>query len=150
MDQLYKGAEGSWKCETTFVAGAFGPGSPEMKVKTDVKIKKEPGGYWYRGEYKMKKTKTNPEMGGTFMLGYDAGAKTPVNVTYDMMGGYSVEHGAAGATPEMIAFTGDGVMMGQKVKVRETMSRKDKGLEHAFEMDMGKGLQPMGSDVCKK
>src|SRR5450432_4157309 len=47
IDALYKGYEGSWKCDTTFVAGSMGPGSPEMKLKSDVKIKKEMSGFWY-------------------------------------------------------------------------------------------------------
>jgi hypothetical protein len=150
VDQLYKGLEGSWKCETTYNAGAFGPGSPEMKTKSEVTVKKEPGGFWYKGVYKAKKTKTSPEFGATFLLGYDAAAKTATNVTYDNMGGYSVEHGP-GATADKVAFSGDGNMMGSKVKVRETMTHKDpKTVEHTFEVDMGKGFMPMGTDVCKK
>jgi hypothetical protein len=150
VDQLYKSLEGSWKCETTFNANAFGPGSPEMKTKSEVKIKKEPGGFWYKGEYKVKKTKTNPEMAATFLLGYDAGSKSAVNVTYDNMGGYSVETGP-GATADNVAFSGEGHMMGMKTKVKETMVRKDpKTVEHTFEVDMGKGFQPLGVDVCKK
>jgi len=150
IDTLYKGFEGSWKCETTFAANAMGPGSPEMKAKTEVKIKKEKDGFWYKGEYKVKKTKTTPDMAGTFMLGYDGAAKEPVTINVDGMGGYSVEH-ASGATAEKIAFVGDGSMMGSKVKLRETMSAKSaKEMEHAFEVDMGKGFQPMGVDACKK
>src|SRR5207344_278075 len=83
VEQLYKGFEGSWKCESTFPAGAFGPGSPEMKAKSEVKIKKEPGGFWYKGEYKVKKTKTNPDLAATFLLGWDASTKSAVNVNYD-------------------------------------------------------------------
>lgn len=150
VDQLFKAYEGNWKCDTTFPAGAFGPSTPELKVKTEVKIKKEPGGYWYKGEYKMKKTKTNPEMAGTFLLGYDAGAKSVVSVNYNIMGGYALEHGTGG-TAEKVSYSGDGVAMGQKVKVRETMSQKDaKTVEHTMEMDMGKGFQALGTDVCKK
>jgi hypothetical protein len=150
VDALYKSLEGSWKCETTFNAGSFGPGSPEMKAKSEVKIKKEPGGFWYKGEYKIKKTKTNPELGATFLLGYDTGAKAAVSVSYDSMGSFSVEHDP-GATAEKQTLVGDGVMMGMKVKVRETMTRKDpKTEEHSFEVDMGKGFQAMGVDVCKK
>jgi hypothetical protein len=150
VDQLFKSYEGNWKCDTTFPAGAFGPSSAELKVKTEVKIKKEPGGYWYKGEYKMKKTKTNPEMAGTFLLGYDAGSKSVVSVNYNLMGGYALEHGTGG-TAEKVSYSGEGVAMGQKIKVRETMSQKDaKNIEHSMEMDMGKGFQPMGTDVCKK
>jgi hypothetical protein len=150
VDQLYKALEGSWKCESTFNAGAFGPGSPELKLKSEVKIKKEAGGYWYKGEYKVKKAKTNPEMNAVFLLGYDAGLKSAVNVNYDNMGGYAIEH-AADATADKVAFSGDGHMMGSKTKVRETMTRKDpKTVEHTFEVDMGKGFQQLGVDVCKK
>jgi pyruvate/2-oxoglutarate dehydrogenase complex dihydrolipoamide acyltransferase (E2) component len=150
VDALYKGFEGSWKCETTFMAGAMGPGSPEMKTKTEVKFKKEPGGFWYKGEYKMKKTKTTPGLEATIMLGYDGAAKAPVSVSYDNLGSYWLEH-APGATPDKIVFVGDGMMMDMKNKVRETMTKKDaKNVEHTFEVDMGKGFQSFGTDVCKK
>jgi hypothetical protein len=150
IDQFFKGYEGSWKCESTFTAGAFGPGSPETKTKSEVKIKKEPGGFWYKGEYKTKKTKTVPEFGATFMLGYDTAAKEPVDVTLNNMGGYLVAHGP-GATPETVTFTGEQVGMGMKMKVREMMTKKDpKTVEHTFSVDMGKGFQEMGIDVCKK
>ena len=150
MDALFKGFEGSWKCETTFMAGAMGPGSPEMKTKTEVKFKKEPGGFWYKGEYKMKKTKTSPALDATILLGYDGATKAAVSVSYDNLGSFWVEH-APGATADKIAFVGDGGMMDMKAKVRETMTRKDpKTVEHTFEVDMGKGFQPFGTDVCKK
>jgi hypothetical protein len=150
IDALFKGYEGSYKCDTTFVAGSMGPGSPEMKVKSDVKIKKEASGFWYKGEYKVKKSKGFPGMEAMFLLGYDGAAKAPVSVTTDSMGSYTVEH-ASGATADKIVFVGDGSMMNMKSKVRETMERKDpKTVEHTFEVDMGKGFQPMGTDVCKK
>ena len=50
-----------------------------------------------------------------------------------------------------MTFTSDGRMMGQKIKIRETVQKKsDKEIVHKFEVDMGKGFQPMGEDVCKK
>jgi hypothetical protein len=151
VDALFKTWEGSWKCDTTFAANSMGPGSPEMKVKSEVKIKKEPNGFWYKGEYKVKKTKTTPGMAGTFLLGYDPGVKAPVTMNYDDMGGYAMGTGAAGATADKVQFTGEGHMMGMKMKTRETMTKKsDKEMEHTYEMDMGKGFQPMGSDACKK
>jgi hypothetical protein len=150
IDALYKGWEGNYKCDSTFNAGSMGPGSPEIKVKSEVKIKKEPSGFWYKGEYKIKKSKAMPAMDATFLLGWDGVAKAPVNLNYDSMGTYVVEH-APGATPEKISFVGDGAMMGMKVKVREGMTKKDdKTVEHTFEVDMGKGFQAMGTDICKK
>ena len=146
----FKAYEGNWKCDTTFLAGAMGPGSPEMKAKTEVKFKKEAGGFWYRGEYKMKKTKTSPALAATIMLGYDAAAKAAVSVSYDSLGSFWVEH-APGATADKITFVGDGQMNGMKAKVRETMTVKDpKTVEHTFDIDMGRGFQGLGTDVCKK
>ena len=76
--------------------------------------------------------------------------KSATSVSYDNMGGYSVEHGPD-ATADKIAFSGDGNAMGMKVKVRESMTKKDpKTVEHTYEVDMGKGFQLMGTDVCKK
>jgi hypothetical protein len=41
--------------------------------------------------------------------------------------------------------------MGQKIKVKETMGKKDaKNVYHSFEMDMGKGFMKMGDDTCKR
>jgi hypothetical protein len=150
LDTLFKSYVGSWKCDTTFAAGAFGPGSPEAKVKTDVKIKKDLGGYWYKGEFKIKKSKAMPGLEGVFLLGYDPGLKAPINITYDSTGGSAMET-APGATPEKIVFSGDGRMMGMAVKFRETMAPKSaKEMMHVFEADMGKGFQLMGTDECKK
>ena len=71
-------------------------------------------------------------------------------VSYDDMGsaGYETSTGFAGDT---ITFVGEGFMMGQKVKIRETMTRgPDKGAYHKYEADMGKGFQVMGEDTCKR
>ncbi len=152
VDALSKGWVGSYKCDTTFAAGAMGPGSPELKAKSEVKIAKDLGGFWYKGDYKMKKSKTMPmAMEAVFLLGYDAIAKAPINLNYDSMGTFAMEHGAAGATADKISFVGDGQMMGMKIKIREGMTKKDdKTVEHTFEVDMGKGFQAMGTDICKK
>ena len=152
LDTLYKGLEGSWKCDTTMAAGSVGPGSPELKVKSMVKIAKakDLGGMWYRGEYEIKKTKAIPGFKGTFMLGYDAVSKAALNVSYDNTGGAGLATGA-NATGETVTFVGDSYMMGQKMKTRETMTKKGpKEVEHKFEADMGKGFQLMGMDDCKK
>ena len=51
---------------------------------------------------------------------------------------------AMGAGPLTV---GDRSGMGN---TREVMEKKDKGVMHKFELDMGKGFQPMGEDNCKK
>src|SRR3954469_6616418 len=62
LDTLFKSYAGTWKCDTTFPAGGMGPGSPEQKATATVKIQKDKdlGGFWYRGDYMVKKTKTFP------------------------------------------------------------------------------------------
>jgi hypothetical protein len=147
LDTTYKGFEGAWKCDTTFAANAMGPGSPEMKVKTTIKFKKDLGGFWYRGDYEAKKAKDFPGMKGTVYLGHDGKQLLVGNV--DSMGGLS--SGTGMASGDTLTFMEDAFMMGMKVKMRETMQKKSaKEVSHKFEVDMGKGFQPMGEDVCKK
>jgi hypothetical protein len=148
LEAFMKGFEGNWKCDTKFAANAFGPGSPELAVKSSVKIKKDLNGFWYRGEYEMKKTKTTPAMKGYFFIGYDPGTKQALITGMDTMGGLA--SGTGNITGDSATFVEEGFMMGQKIKSREVMEKKDKGVLHKFELDMGKGFQPMGEDNCKK
>ena len=61
------------------------------------------------------------------------------------------ETASAPANADNVTFVGESYMMGQKVKTRETMTKKGpKEVEHKFEADMGKGFQVIGTDVCKK
>jgi hypothetical protein len=143
-----KGAEGSWKCETTIPAGSMGPGSPEMKAPVTAKIKKDFGGFWLIGTYDMKKTKTTPAMKGMFTLGSPDG-KTMVSTNMDSMGGTAWSSGPLG--PDGGTTMGQGIMMGNKVKVRETTQKKsDKEIFHKAEIDSGKGFTVMYEDSCKK
>jgi hypothetical protein len=143
-----KGLEASWKCETTMPAGSMGPGSPETKMATSVKLKKDLGGFFLVGSYEVKKTKTMPGMKGNFYLGAPDG-KTLVSTNVDSMGNTSYTSGPLG--PDSATTTGDGFMMGAKVKVRETVQKKgDKEMSHKVEIDSGKGFVVAGEDNCKK
>jgi hypothetical protein len=152
LDMLFKGFEGNWKCDTTMAPGALGPDSPETKLKANVKIAKarDLGGFWYRGDYEIKKTKLNPGFKGVFMLGYDTGSKSALNLSYDNVGTASLAV-APNAAGESVTFLGESYINGMKAKTRETMSKKGpKEVEHKFEADLGKGFQLMGTDACKK
>jgi hypothetical protein len=147
LDATFKSLEGNWKYDTTFAANAMGPGSPEIKAKTTIKFKKDLGGFWYRGEYETKKTKEFPGMKGTVYLGHDGKQVLTANV--DAMGGMA--SGTGVVSGNTITLNDEGFMMGNKVKMRETIEKKsDKDVIHKFEADMGKGFQPMGEDICKK
>ena len=137
LDATYKALDGNWKCDTTFQANAMGPGSPEIKVKSTIKFKKDLNGFWYRGDYELKKAKDFPGMKGMVYLGHDGKQLLVSNI--DSMGG--VSGGTGTASGDTLTFTEDGHMMGMKVKMRETIQKKS---------DKGKGFQPMGEDVCKR
>jgi hypothetical protein len=144
-----KSLEGNWKCDTKFPAGGMGPGSPEVAAKSTVSIKKDLNGYWYKGSYEVKKTKTVPGMKANFFLGYDPGSKQMIMSGLDSMGGGSFEAGPL--VGDSFTVVGEGYMMGMKSKVRETMTKKsDKEVFHKFEVDLGKGFQSIGEDTCKK
>lgn len=151
FEALMKKFEGDWKCDSKMPAGSMGPGTPEMTTKTIVKISKEKdmNGMWYRGMYNMPKTKSMPGMNGTFMMGWEPGTKQVLVSSFDSMGGASLGTGTASA--DTLTYASEGFMMGQKAKLRETMTFTDaKTAFHKIEADMGKGFQPMGEDSCKK
>jgi hypothetical protein len=152
LAEFMKDVLGSWNCSTTLAAGAMGPGSPEAKVNVKVKFSKEAalGGFFYKGEYKMTKSKDMPmAFAGLFYLGYEPASKQITNASVDNTGAISMGVGPLTATTA--SWSGDGYMMGKKVKTRETMIKDGpKQITHKMEVDMGKGFQFMGEDVCKK
>jgi hypothetical protein len=147
-EAFMKGLDSSWKCESTMPAGSMGPGSPEMKMQVAAKVKKDLGGFFLVGNYEVKKTKTMPGMKGTFTMGAPDG-KTLVSTNMDSMGNTSFTTGPLG--PDGGTTTGEGYMMGNKVKVRETITKKgDKEMYHKVEIDSGKGFAVAGEDNCKR
>ena len=149
LEAFMKGFEGHWHCDTKFAAGAMGPGAPEMSAKSTVKIKKDFGGFSWHGEYNLPKSKMMPAMSGVFQIGHDTGTNMATIVGYDSMGSSFMGIGAMAG--ESVTFTEDGFMMGAKTKIRETMTKKGpKDVVHLYEMDSGRGFQPMGEDTCKK
>jgi hypothetical protein len=149
LEAFMKGFEGSWKCETKFAAGAMGPGSPEITAKTSVKFKKEYGGHSWHGEYAVAKSKTMPAMSGVMQIAYDTGSNQLTMVGYDSLG--SATLGVGPISGDSAVINEDGYMMGMKMKVRETMTKKGpKEVYHKYEIDTGKGFQVMGEDSCKK
>jgi len=140
---------GPWTCETSVPAGAMGPGSPATKARTTIAFKKDLGGFFYRGDFEMK-AKTTPNMKGSVFIGHQPAANLFTFSAVDSMGGveFATSPGFQGDT---IEFTGDAFMMGQKMKVRETITKAGpKEIVHKFEADSGKGFEAMGEDHCKR
>jgi hypothetical protein len=149
FEDFMKGFDGTWKCDTKWPAGAMGPGSPEATVKTTVKFKKELDGFFYRGDYDVKKQKGSPAMKGVFYVGYDPGTSQIVVNSMDSMGGAAF--GTGKIEGDKVTYLSDGYAMGMKVKMREEMAKTGpKAAYHKIEIDMGKGFQLMAEDTCKR
>ncbi len=149
LELFMKGFEGSWKCETEFAAGSTGPGSPEAKGKATLKIRKEFGGFSWHGEYSLAKNEILPAMSGVFQVSYDPSGKQATFVSYDSMGAAMM--GAGPLFGDSVTFAEQGYMLGIKVKVHETITRKSaKEISHKVEIDSGKTFQLMAEDTCKK
>lgn len=146
-----KTLEGTWKCETKRVAGAAGTDAAETIVKSTIKISKEKdmNGLWYRGEHAIPKSKTAPEKRGVFLMGWDPIGKQVLVTTYNNSG--NATFGFGSIAEEMMIVSGEGHLMGKQAKYQETLTRvADGSFVQKFEADLGKGLQPMGENNCKK
>jgi hypothetical protein len=148
FEALAKFFAGNWKCETLMPAGAMGPGSPEMKMPAAVKLKKDLDGFWMTGTWEVKKSKMMPGLKGNIAIGSPDG-KQLVMIAADNMGNSSYTSGPLGADGGTLM--GEGLMMGAKVKARETIQKKgEKEAYHKLEIDTGKGFTLAGEDTCKK
>jgi len=149
LEVFMKGFEGSWKCETEFAAGSTGPGSPDAKGKAALKIRKDFGGFSWHGEYTLAKSEILPAMSGIFQVSYDPSGKQATFVSYDSMGAAMM--GAGPLSGDSVTFVEQGYMLGIKVKVHETMTKKSaKEILHKVEIESGKSFQLMAEDTCKK
>ncbi len=149
LDAFMKGFDGTWKCDSKMFANAMGPGSPEMTGKSTVKFKKDLDGFFWRGEYDMKKTKTTPAMKGIFYVGYDPGSQKFLITGVDNGGGFG--NGAGSVEGETVTFMGENTWGGKKMKTRETMGKTGpKEGFHKIEVDTGSGFAPFAEDTCKK
>lgn len=140
---------GTWKCTSKMhlppEMGGEQTGTSSMAIKKDL------GGYWLVGQWKMGKTKAMPEMKGIIYWGYDPAEKKFVEVSVDSTGSYmrGTSDGPQGGT---WVWSEDGVMMGKKMKSRTTVTQKTPDttqVKSESEMEPGKWV-PMGEDDCKK
>ena len=149
LGEAFKFFDGPWKCVTKFAEGAMGPGSPAVTVNTTVRFKKDLDGWFYRGDYEAPKTKSMPSIKGDLRISYQPGAQVFVMTSHDNTG--AVEYATSpGFRGDSIAFTGEAYMMGQKMAVRETMTKRGKECSHTTEIDRGKGFEAVGEDSCKR
>jgi hypothetical protein len=140
---------GNWKCSSKMHLPPEMGG--EQTGTSTMTIKKDMGGYWVVGQWKMAKTKTMPEMKGNIYWGYDPAEKNFVELGVDSTGGYmrGTSDGPQGGT---WVWNEDGMMMGKKMKSRTTVTQKTPDttqVKTEMEAEPGKWV-PMGEDDCKK
>ena len=135
--------EGSWKCDTKFAANAFGPGSPEVMAKSSVKFKKDLEGFFYRGEYEIKKQKgVEMPMKGIFYIGYDPGSAQVVVTGVDTMGG--VGTGAGKIEGDAVTYTGEQYIDGDEGQdPRDDGQARAEGRLPQARDGHGQGLRPV-------
>ena len=150
VDALYGALAGSWACETTFPAGAQGPGSPEIQASGTLTVAEDLGGFWYRGVYETKETPTMPVFRVEFFLGYGAGTDLAFLVGVDNIGGTSTAT-SAGWDGDVLTYEGTGYAMGYPVATRESMTRHGTDeVIHRLELDVGAGYEPKVESVCSR
>jgi hypothetical protein len=150
LEAGFKFFDGVWKCDTRFAANAFGPGSPEMTTRSTVRFKRDYDGYFYRGEYEIKKAKGMPGFRATLFVGYQPAAHVFTVTSVDTSGSTELAT-SPGFEGDTITFTGQAYLNGQTVKMRESMTKRGaKEVGHKLEADLGKGLQVIGEDSCKR
>ncbi|HEV8254476.1 MAG TPA: DUF1579 family protein [Vicinamibacteria bacterium] len=147
MDKL-KWFSGTWSCEGQFAGGM---GMPAHPTKARVTTKSDLDGFFYSVRYEEEKTKDNPmPYRGAGFWGYDRETKKYTSIWADNMGGGAPQT-SAGWEGDKLVFSGDATMMGKKMGVRDTFTRKgDNELVHMGEMQMDGKWSKMSEETCKK
>ena len=138
--------EGTWKCEVTFPAGD--DGADRGQGQGDRQVQEGHGRLLLEGRLRGRQAEGRSPAGRSVLGRLGAPALSEITFTsVDSMGGSTLESGKPEA--DSVTTTGEGYMMGHKVKIRETLWHKDKTGGHNAEMDMGKGWMSMGKDECR-
>jgi hypothetical protein len=140
---------GSWNCDGKMAAGPWGP---EMKATSTLGFKLTMNDFYMSIDGDQKIAGPQPmSMSFHGMNGWDPMSKKLMRNDYDSTGGY-VALSSPGWEGDKIVFSGEGMMMGKKMKMRHTMAKKgDAEFVSTFETIGADGKpSPMGEDVCKK
>ena len=138
---------GNWACTGE---GAMEPGGPMMKMDSSVQSTTGLGGFWQTGTVKGSPMGGMPPFEGMFHMTWDPVARNYVMFWVDNMGGWSQSR-ATGWQADKIVFTGDWQMGTQKMKTRDTFTRKPDGtMNHFSEMEAGGKWTKMMDETCRK
>jgi hypothetical protein len=131
---------GSWSCKGAQHAGAFGP---EGKVASALKMKLDLAGFWLD----VVGTATSGPMKGHESFHSLAGWDGTQHTRYDFQPGGMVHLTSKGWEGDNLVFEGDGVIGGQKMAFKHTITKKgDNAFASVFESD-GK---PLLEETCTR
>ena len=138
---------GNWSCSGE---GAMEPGGAMMKMDSRVTGATSLGGFWQSGTVKGAAMGGMPPFEGQFHMTWDPAAKQYVMLWVDNMGGWSQSRSPAWAGDKLV-FTGDSQMGAQKMRTRDTFTKKADGtLGHIAEMEAGGKWVKMMDETCRK
>src|SRR5262249_45316045 len=121
IDAAYKWMAGNWKCTGKAFATPF---SPEHATESTFAVKADLDGFWYRADFAEKKNKAVPHPPrGTGFFGWDANKKKLVSYFVDNMG-MAIAQTSDGWKGDTITFSGAMEAMGQKMSIRDTVTKK--------------------------
>jgi hypothetical protein len=112
---------GDWACMGKTFASPIGP---EHATVAKVSSRRDLGGWWISFRYEELKSAANPApYQAAGVLGYDPGEKVFLERCQDSMGG-SCQQSSPGWAGDVLTFEGPGIVGGQKLRFRDTFTRK--------------------------
>lgn len=142
---MAKGMEGTWKCTGKAVMGPA-----PMDFTANITIKLELDKFWMQTQFSGTAGKVSYKF--TSYTGYDAMGKKWHRMGVDNMGAARMSE-SSGMTDGKMIWEGNGMQMGQTVKLRDTeeMTKDGKTFHTVGEMSMDGKTWKMGHDAtCKK
>lgn len=131
---------GTWNCKGVHHAGPMGP---EMKTSTRLEMKLELAGFWLQ----VKGTARGGPMKGKELFEGFASWDGTQHIRFDFSPGGMQKFTAKGWDGDKLVFEGEGMMGGQKMALRHTITKKgDDTWDSNFESD-GK---PMIDETCTR
>jgi len=125
-----KPLQGRWTCQGISPAGAFGPGSPEMKYRSTFKVTPTAGGFGWTLAYDQSKSKTHPlQFGGYWTAAWDGGEKRLAFFWVDNLGNVGVQSGGDWSGDDYV-INGEGSGMGGRASFRDTLTTKGPNALH--------------------
>jgi hypothetical protein len=131
---------GTWHCQGTQHAGPFGP---EGKVASTLKMKLDLLGHWLD----VMGTATAGPMKGHESFHSLAGWDGTQHVRYDFQPGGLVHLTSKGWDGDTLVFEGDGMMGGQKVALKHTITKKG---DNAFASVLESDGKPLLEESCTR